>query len=353
MQKAKLNEIYLSQVENIKDTDDGVFRLALNFLPDIKNHALVISGVRRCGKSTLLRQFIKKTGRPFFYLNFDDLRLLEFSVSDYGILDEIIDETGIKFIFFDEIQTAVNWELYVRQKLDQGFKVVLTGSNASLLSRELGTKLTGRHIVKELFPFSYSEYLTFSKAKRGYNSFKKYFQTGGFPEYLKDVAGVKSHTTILEYFSYFENSYLLSLVQKFAWSQKAQSLAPKKVYFTDIGFIRTAGFAFSENAGHILENFVFNELRRKYGSFDDKQIYYYAEGNCECDFVVSPLFAPQCIQVCLKLDFDNTERELKGLLAAMDFFKLKKGIILTENSHDVFVQEDKRIEIMPAWEYFE
>ncbi|WP_255818908.1 ATP-binding protein [Treponema putidum] len=185
MQKAKLNEIYLSQIENIKDADDGVFRVALNFLPNIKNHALVISGVRRCGKSTLLRKFIKKTGKPFFYLNFDDLRLLEFSVSDYGILDEIIDETGVKFIFFDEIQTAANWELYVRQKLDQGFKVVLTGSNASLLSRELGTKLTGRHIVKELFPFSYSEYLTFSKAKRGYNSFKKYFQTGGFPEYLK------------------------------------------------------------------------------------------------------------------------------------------------------------------------
>nr|WP_253688003.1 ATP-binding protein [Treponema sp. OMZ 792] len=283
MQKAKLKEIYLSQAESIKNTDDGVFRFALNFLPDIKNHALVISGVRRCGKSTLLRQFIKKAGKPFFYLNFDDLRLLEFSVSDYGILDEIIDETGIKLIFFDEIQTAVNWELYVRQKLDQGFKVVLTGSNASLLSRELGTKLTGRHIVKELFPFSYSEYLTFSKTKRGYNSFKKYFQMGGFPEYLKlknpeiltqlqkdilyrdiavrynvwderslqrlyiflashagslispsklkNVAGVKSHTTILEYFSYFENSYLLSLVQKFAWSQKAQSLAPKKSLF--------------------------------------------------------------------------------------------------------------------------
>ncbi|WP_253688025.1 AAA family ATPase [Treponema sp. OMZ 792] len=99
MQKAKLKEIYLSQAESIKNTDDGVFRFALNFLPDIKNHALVISGVRRCGKSTLLRQFIKKAGKPFFYLNFDDLRLLEFSVSDYGILDEIIDETGIKLIF--------------------------------------------------------------------------------------------------------------------------------------------------------------------------------------------------------------------------------------------------------------
>ena len=236
------------------------------------------------------------------------------------------------------------------------------------------------------------------------NSFKKYFQTGGFPEYLKlknpeiltqlqkdilyrdiavrynvsderslqrlyvflashagslispsklkDVAGVKSHTTILEYFSYFENSYLLSMVQKFAWSQKAQSLAPKKVYFTDIGFIRTAGFAFSENAGHILENFVFNELRRKYGTFDDKQIYYYSDDTGECDFIVNPAFAPQCIQVYLELNLENTERELNGLLAAMNFFEVREGLILTKDSYDLFVKEDKKIRIMPAWDYF-
>ena len=400
MLQAELKKIHLTQLEKLWKTDDGIYRDALADIPDITTHAFVVCGVRRCGKSTLLQQFVKKLNKPFFYLNFDDLRLLEFSVSDYAILDAVIEESNSRLIFFDEIQAAAHWELYVRQKLDQGFQVVLTGSNASLLSRELGTKLTGRHIVKELFPFSYSEYLRFADAQKGIQS----FQTGGFPEYLKlnnaevvmqlqkdilyrdiavrynvsddkslqrlyvylasnaaslispsklkTVAGVKSHTTILDYFSYFENAYLLSLVPKFAWSQKAQSLAPKKVYFTDIGLIRTAGLTFSENAGHILENFVFNELRRKYGTFDDKQIYYYSDDTCECDFVVNPLFAPQCIQVCLDLNLDNTERELNGLLAAMDFFKVQEGLILTRNSYDLFVKEDKKITIMPVWDYF-
>ncbi|EPF29584.1 ATP-binding protein [Treponema medium] len=404
MLQAELKKIYLTQLEKLRKTDDGIYRDALADIPDITTHAFVVCGVRRCGKSTLLQQFVKKLNKPFFYLNFDDLRLLEFSVSDYAILDAVIEESKSRLIFFDEIQAAAHWELYVRQKLDQGFQVVLTGSNASLLSRELGTKLTGRHIAKELFPFSYSEYLRFADTQKGIQSFESYFQTGGFPEYLKlnnaevvmqlqkdilyrdiavrynvsddkslqrlyvylasnaaslispsklkTVAGVKSHTTILDYFSYFENAYLLSLVPKFAWSQKAQSLAPKKVYFTDIGLIRTAGLTFSENAGHILENFVFNELRRKYGTFDDKQIYYYSDDTCECDFVVNPLFAPQCIQVCLDLNLDNTERELNGLLAAMDFFKVQEGLILTRNAYDLFVKEDKKITIMPAWDCF-
>ena len=404
MLQAELKKIHLTQLEKLWKTDNGIYRDALADIPDITTHAFVVCGVRRCGKSTLLQQFVKKLNKPFFYLNFDDLRLLEFSVSDYAILDAVIEESKSSLIFFDEIQAAVHWELYVRQKLDQGFQVVLTGSNASLLSRELGTKLTGRHIVKELFPFSYSEYLRFAHAQKGIQSFESYFQTGGFPEYLKlnnsevvmqlqkdilyrdiavrynvsddkslqrlyvylasnaaslispsklkTVAGVKSHTTILDYFSYFENAYLLSLVPKFAWSQKAQSLAPKKVYFTDIGLIRTAGLTFSENAGHILENFVFNELRRTYGTFDDKQIYYYSDDTCACDFVVNPLFAPQCIQVCLELNLDNTKRELNGLLAAMDFFKVREGVILTRNAYDLFVKEDKKISIMPAWDYF-
>ena len=404
MLQAELKKIYLTQLEKLRKTDDGTYRDALADIPDITTHAFVVCGVRRCGKSTLLQQFVKKLNKPFFYLNFDDLRLLEFSVSDYAVLDAVIEESKSSLIFFDEIQAAAHWELYVRQKLDQGFQVVLTGSNASLLSRELGTKLTGRHIVKELFPFSYSEYLRFAHAQKGIQSFESYFQTGGFPEYLKlnnsevvmqlqkdilyrdiavrynvsddkslqrlyvylasnaaslispsklkTVAGVKSHTTILDYFSYFENAYLLSLVPKFAWSQKAQSLAPKKVYFTDIGLIRTAGLAFSENSGHILKNFVFNELRRKYGTFDDKQIFYYSDDVCVCDFVVNPLFAPQCIQVCLELNLDNTERELNGLLAAMDFFKVQEGLILTRDSRDLFIKEDKKITIMPAWDYF-
>jgi predicted AAA+ superfamily ATPase len=123
-------------------------------LPDIRSHALVVNGIRRCGKSTLLRQFVRKLGRPYFYLNFDDIRLAPFSRADYGLIDRAVADSGARLIFFDAVQSADCWELYVRQKLDEGFQVILTGSNASLLSRELGTRLTGRHISKELFPFS-------------------------------------------------------------------------------------------------------------------------------------------------------------------------------------------------------
>ncbi|MDR2471202.1 MAG: AAA family ATPase, partial [Treponema sp.] len=137
--------------------DSGLPRALLGELPDQQSHALVVSGIRRCGKSTLLHQFVKKLGRDFFYYNFDDIRLADFSPADYGLLDRAIGETGARLLFFDEIQSADQWERYVRQKLDEGFQLVLTGSNASLLSRELGTHLTGRHLAKELFTFSYRE----------------------------------------------------------------------------------------------------------------------------------------------------------------------------------------------------
>ncbi len=85
-------------------------------------------------------------------------------------------------------QIIPEWERYVRQKLDEGFKMVITGSNASLLSRELGTKLTSRHITKELFPFSYKEFIRFSKLKPSADSLLQYLRTGGFPEYVKQRA---------------------------------------------------------------------------------------------------------------------------------------------------------------------
>jgi predicted AAA+ superfamily ATPase len=268
MKLSDLREIVRSQKEAAGARDTGLERDMLPGLPDTKTHALIVSGIRRCGKSTLLHQLVRSLGRDSFYLTFEDLRLADFTTADYRLLDTLMAESPPGLLFFDEVQAAPRWELYVRQKLDEGFQVILTGSNASLLSRELGSKLTGRHLSRELFPFSYREFLRFTGKDPGAASLDRYLGSGGFPEYLKTgnreileqlqtdilyrdiavryglrdsaslkqlytylvsnaaqlvspsklihVAGVKSPSTILEYFSYLEASYLLALVPRFA-----------------------------------------------------------------------------------------------------------------------------------------
>jgi predicted AAA+ superfamily ATPase len=101
------------------------------------------------------------------------------------LLDQIIKESGKKILFFDEIQIVKGWELFVRQKLDQSVRVIITGSNARMLSVELGTNLTGRHISKELFPFNYKEFCSFYAMQYNKESLISFLNKGGFPEFLK------------------------------------------------------------------------------------------------------------------------------------------------------------------------
>ena len=161
-------------------------RSLLNELTIENDFALIISGIRRCGKSTLLSQLINKQKKEWLYLNFDTPQLFNFEFSDFRLLDEILKEkSNLKTLLFDEIQVVEQWEIYVRGKLDEGYCVVVTGSNASLLSRELGTKLTGRHISKELFPFSYLEFCDFKSIEQNKESLINYLQTGGMPQFIK------------------------------------------------------------------------------------------------------------------------------------------------------------------------
>ena len=126
--------------------------------------ALIITGVRRCGKSTFLNQILRKE-KNGYYLNLEDPRLDGFEISDFNkaeeIMKELYGEGGI--YFFDEIQNISKWEKFARYLVDKKERVVITGSNASLLSRELGTKLTGRHLQIEMFPFSFREFLSIKK----------------------------------------------------------------------------------------------------------------------------------------------------------------------------------------------
>jgi len=407
MKLTEMQDISITQKVMLERQEQGLIRRSLAELPDIKSHALVVCGIRRCGKSTLLRQFVQKLKRPYFYLNFDDIRLASFSHKDFALIDKVIVELGVKLIFFDEIQSAQKWELYVRHKLDEGFQVVITGSNASLLSRELGSRLTGRHLSRELFPFSYTEFCEFTGVNTGSQSLSKYIEKGGFPEYLKtgntnilaqlqsdilyrdiavrygirdasslqrlfvylvsnpaqlfspskltSVVGVKSPTTVLEYISFFEAAYLIHLLPRFAWSVKAQNLAPKKVYIADTGLIKTGAVSFSGNLGALLENCVYNVLRAKAGSSalpSEMGIYYFTGKNGgECDFIFSPHSNPSCIQVCWELTHDNQDREINGLLDAMEFFNLDYGTILTFDTEDIIKTEGKNIDVIPIWKY--
>ena len=400
IKQSELAAVVQSQQEQQQEKGVGLERDLLHQLPtDLPNHALIISGIRRCGKSTLLSQWMKKIDFEGFFLNFDTPKLYNFELTDFELLDEMIVQSKKKSLFFDEIQVIDGWELYVRQKLDQGYKVAITGSNASLLSKELGTKLTGRHINKELFPFSFSEFLRYHEAIPDAESLLRYMTIGGFPEYIKtenpdilavliddilyrDIAvrynirdvkslkrlllflaanngnlvtatkltqtlGIKSPATILDYFSYFEQSYLLQLMPKFSYSYRVQLVNPRKIYFVDTGLINVVDVSFSHDFGRKLENVIFWELRRQ-----NKEIYYYNENGYECDFVVCNNKIPeQLIQVCYELNKDNSTREERGLLDAMNFFKLDKGTIITLNQQDTILHHEKKIEVIPAYRY--
>lgn len=394
IQKSFLKEIIRQQEVNLHAREEGMIRDSLSTLPDIDNYALIVSGVRRCGKSTLLHQLLKKKHTESLYINFDDPRLYDFEISDFQKLDQLISEAGNKVLMFDEIQIIKGWERYVRQKLDESFKIFVTGSNASLLSKELGTSLTGRHITTELFPFSFKEFCRFKDMEQNEHSTKEYMQLGGFPEYLKapieeilasllddilirdiavrygikdirglkrltvfllsnignltsanklrEPAGINSTTTILEYLSHLEQSYLISLVPMFDYSLKKQTVNPKKIYAIDMGLVTSNVNRLKGDEGHKLENMVYSALRLKY-----KDIYYH-RGNNECDFIVLEKGSiVQAIQVCMELNADNQSREFDGLLDALKTYKLTEGYIITFNQEDVFQIEEFKIRVIP------
>jgi len=399
IQKETLGEIVELQRKELKLVETGIEREALKLLKPMQNFALILSGVRRCGKSTLMRQIISRT-KGFYYFNFEDPRAVNFEVNDFQKLDQIFKEKygEQEVYFFDEIQNVQNWELFIRKLVDNKKQVVITGSNASLLSKELGTRLTGRHLTYEVFPFSYTEYLKIMKAKPQIESFRRYLFEGGFPQYLcenspfvlqellkdilmRDIAtrhkirNIKtlnelaiflltnvgkefsynslkttfklgSINSIISFISFFEDSYLLFSVPKFDYSYKKQIVNPKKIYSIDNGLSNKNSASFSEDEGRMLENLVFISLRKK-----SKDIFYFKEES-ECDFLVKDRGKiTQAIQVCYKLTDENKDREISGLIAPLKKFELNSGLILTYNQEDDFLVEGKKIITKPIWKW--
>lgn len=377
---------------------------------------VIISGIRRCGKSVLLRSIRKEIDNAECYLNFDDDRLCSFTVDDFQILLEVFIELyGEKdHFFFDEIQNIDGWERFVRRLHDMGKTVFVTGSNARMLSKELGTHLTGRYIRYELFPFSFNEYMRFFgghsltenlttvEKSEIFRDFNAWSVNGGIPDYvnlnnkeylhflfesvlyrdiivrhslvkeqaikelafflasnvgkeisynsLRKMLGLGSARTVSEYCSYFEDSYLFFFLMRYSDSVKKQVQNNKKVYCIDTALQSAVGFRFSDDTGRLLENIVFICLRR-----DSKDIFFHKEKH-ECDFVIREKNRIiEAIQVTKYLNEMNQSREINGLCDALYEYDLKEGLILTESTEEKRIVEYKGkefvVNIVPIWKW--
>lgn len=414
--KDQISAMLLEQYSTFLNQESGIQREKLFEIEKYFQipHAVIISGLRRVGKSTLLTQIAKKIAEDsFYYLNFEDDRFLGFQAEDFDSLYQLLVEIyGSRKIFIlDEVQNISGWEHFVRRFMEMGFKFFITGSNASLLSQELGTRLTGRYIPVELFPFSFKEYLSFFKipipdidrmttVDHGElkSHLNNYLQEGGIPEALKysdipirqtlyndvlyrDIAvryrleAVKalrelsytlisnpacpvsynklkeqyqlgSVNTVKSYIEYFKNSWLLFSINLFDYSIKRQQIAPKKIYCIDSGLIQSVGFSTSPNTGHLLENIVFLELRRRTEEIN----YYLTPSGFEVDFYLPK--TGELIQVCRDINQPGVrDREQRALIEAIKTLKAKSALILTDLNESPVTVDGTTIEIKSIAEW--
>lgn len=368
----------------------------LKHLKDVpQGFVSVVTGVRRCGKSTLMEQRMRLAPDEAFYLNFESAALAGIDISDAARLDNAIAACGAKTLYFDEVQQFNGWERYVRTKLDEGFNIVATGSNASLLGKELGTKLTGRHIDCELYPFDYDEYLAFTGSAADAQSTLEYMRRGGFPAFLstgderlletlfddlivRDVAvrhgvheidalrrlgaylvenigarisatrmkqplAVASAATILKWLDAIGNAYLFDFVAKFGHSAKVQMVNPRKIYCIDTGLQRALSASAAPDDARAFENLVYLALRRRC-----KTIRYFDDSRCECDFI--PMAGKRVldpVQATISLNSESEERKFNGVRAAMRALKRRTGWIVTLDEEDEFQFPEGSVKIVP------
>ncbi len=415
MNKDILNKVIFNHQEIFENKEFGLERDCLKeMLPITKNPiAVVITGHRRVGKSVFLQQ-IAKTYFPkdHYYLDFSDPALKNISEKDYESIYELfLKNFGKKnAFFFDEIQGMPEWNKFVNNLRERGHKCFISGSNAELLSSEISTFLTGRHIDRSIFPFSFKEFLKYkqidysvfstSNTAKILNLFDIYLENGGFPEIvvynqldllkeiyndiitkdvvvrwnIKDVSeikdlyyyllsnatqeytyislksktNIKDVKTIKKYVDYITKTYMLFEVKQFSYSLQKQRKKLKKIYAIDNGLLSKVGYIFSIGKTRYLENLVFIELKRR-----EKEVYFYRSlKNQECDFlVVENKKVVDAIQVCYTVNDENKEREVNGLLSALREHKLKKGTIITYNTKKREIHDGLVVDYIPAYEW--
>lgn len=412
--KAILRLVITDQLRELDLLKDSVPRSILQTAISYSgSSAFVIKGVRRCGKSTLVKQLIKaKFEDDFFYFNFDDERIADFKAEDFQTLMETLIEAfgEKKNVFFDEIQNIYGWELFVNRILRQGYKIFITGSNANLLSKELGTHLTGRHVDIELYPFSFTEFLKAQKIevpkKKFYSTeqkalfskkFKEYLSSGGMPEAIvfsnnailtqvlndiiqKDIVNrynirkpaefksilkflITNAANPITYRSIINNFRIQSpnTVQKYIeYAEETYLVFSVRKFEKKIKkFDKNPKKIYCIDNGIITKNSP-GVIEKKGAMLENavavqlkrlgKEFYYFrGKTNAETDFVIPT--EKEAIQVCYELNEDNKEREIKGLLEAAHEIKATSPIILTLEQEQEIGRQNKKIRIKPAWQW--
>ena len=353
----------------------------------------LITGPRRIGKSVFALLMLQ--GKNFAYLNFDDSQLLEKWNEELvmSALDDVYPDYD--FMLLDEVQNLPDWDLWISKLYRRGKNLIITGSNAKMLSSEMATVLTGRYLQIEMLPFSLDETMRWKNIspEREEQSAQAivladdYMRNGGYPEtiparsitknylstlfdsiLLKDVAkrhkvrnttdlynlatyllsnfcnpisanelagelGLSSVSTTKKFCDYLSEPYLFFFLPRFNNKLKLMSKAQKKVYVVDNGFVQSTVFNLSENLGRLLENQVFVELLRR-GYIPGKTLFYYRTRNDkEIDFVTRKgTKVEQLIQVCYDMTSEKTrKRELDALVEASEELHCDNLLVITNS----------------------
>ncbi|MDP2656605.1 MAG: ATP-binding protein [bacterium] len=383
---------------------------------------VVLSGARRSGKSTLMLQYTADLiaggldAKNTLYINFEDSRFS--GELTLALLQQIYDVYRAELapdtpnIFIDEIQLIPGWERFVRAIHERKEATLfVSGSNAQMLSDEFGASLTGRHLMIEVFPLDFSEFLAFHDiylknnleivSKKGIiqKFFEEYLLFGGFPKVVlsqekqeilrqyfddvlaRDIVGryhVRNTVTLKALAQYYETNisslmtyssvrkflktplatvqrfsgyytyaYLIFFVKKFAYSLKEQEVNPRKVYSIDTGLRNAVSGGMIPDKGKLYENCVYLELLRKHGN----NVFYWSD-KVECDFVVKESDGMHAYQVVYAMSHASTrEREFAGLASALKSFDLKEGVIVTGEEEGLEEYDGKIIHLVPLWKW--
>lgn len=367
--------------------------------PNIK----LLTGPRRVGKST--QALLMLRGKNFAYLNFDDNGLLK--KWDEQQAEQLLGEIypNYQYLLLDEVQNIDGWDVWVSKLYRRGINLVITGSNAKMLSGEMATMLTGRHLEINMLPFSLAEATQFaSRIGNTENLQDDFLKNGGYPEtfaqrsitqsYLQtlfdsilykdivrrhkirnatdlnnvamfllsnftgtlsynDVAsdlGLASVSTTKKFMDYLHEPFLFYYLDRYNNKLKLMKKAPRKVYVVDNGFVASKAFNLSENLGKLLENQVFVELLHRGYDTEKTLFYYHSRNDKETDFVLREgNKVKELIQVCYDMSKEKTEkREVDSIIECAGELNCSNLTIVTWNEERTIEKKGYAIKVVPV-----